>query len=653
MPVEHSLPFHQNLLVTTPNTIYLFSRAGKRVLFECESAHGIVSARAAPDNSSLLAVASRQIVLLHDTKQPREEKHKLEGEDDTPRVLLFSPDSRMLFFNATIDSSIHAYSLPTGDLLPSALMHPSSPKVLATSSDGNLLLSASASPPTVLIQDLRLGGFAAVQFKPTESTTAVTCAAFEMSGSVSSSADANLLLGFRDGTLALFRVCLPVLTQASGLAADFTRASRLQIDTVGVIGGLHKASMGGVTATAFHVDGPATSLSVTKARMYGTNFTYEDMFTQEQTSETAQTLIAVGTQIGKILIFNMLGLLVHEVVIDVAMISVEWVGDMSAPPVLPTRGSSSPGPNPVIDELIGGVGDIESPTLKRRMEEGYVSEQTSKERPMSTFIASSPVGGGVESSTPSASSSAAFPDAALSHKLEPVPGGMATPPFIRTPPRKHADMTVENRDTVSPPAQKLSTTKSHRVRRACSSGLSCCMSPRVRSSEQDFFTAPPTRHSSKREGKDGMKVERIVGDDARSSLDGRKDRSRRVVSPFPDSSSSLYSRPKSRISHGCVGALDGGADIMPPGAYKLCQSSRRSFSFDAGLDDFNFLSEPRYATAKGYVPWSAIPREDLSRLLTDSEVLKRQMTSLRNEFRALKSVLLHCESQRRWQDCVS
>jgi hypothetical protein len=114
-----------------------------------------------------------------------------------------------------------------------------------------LLLSASASPPTVLIQDLRLGGLAAVQFKPTESTTAVTCAAFEVSGTVPSSADANLLLGFRDGTLALFRVCLPVLTQARGLAADFTRTSRLQIDTVGVISGLHKASMGGVTATAF------------------------------------------------------------------------------------------------------------------------------------------------------------------------------------------------------------------------------------------------------------------------------------------------------------------------------------------------------------------------------------------------------------------
>jgi hypothetical protein len=80
MLVEHNLPFQRNLLITTPNTIHVFSQNGDRILFECEATDGIVNAHAAPDNSSLLAIASRQIILLHDTIHSREKQHKLEGE---------------------------------------------------------------------------------------------------------------------------------------------------------------------------------------------------------------------------------------------------------------------------------------------------------------------------------------------------------------------------------------------------------------------------------------------------------------------------------------------------------------------------------------------------------------------------------------------
>jgi hypothetical protein len=79
MLVEHNLPFQRNLLIT-PDAIHLYSKNGDRVLFECEAADGIVNARVAPDNSSLLAIASRQIVLLHDTIHSREKQHKLEGK---------------------------------------------------------------------------------------------------------------------------------------------------------------------------------------------------------------------------------------------------------------------------------------------------------------------------------------------------------------------------------------------------------------------------------------------------------------------------------------------------------------------------------------------------------------------------------------------
>jgi hypothetical protein len=51
--------------------------------------------------------------------------------------------------------------------------------------------------------------------------------------------------------------------------------------------------------------------------------------------EGSETLIAIGTQAGKVLVFNILGLLVHDIAMDVSVIAVEWVGDMSAPSALP------------------------------------------------------------------------------------------------------------------------------------------------------------------------------------------------------------------------------------------------------------------------------------------------------------------------------
>lgn len=79
MPVEHALPFDRNLLITTPKAIHLRTLAGDKTIFECESADGIVYACAAPGNSSLLAIADSHGVILHDTTQPRERKHKLKG----------------------------------------------------------------------------------------------------------------------------------------------------------------------------------------------------------------------------------------------------------------------------------------------------------------------------------------------------------------------------------------------------------------------------------------------------------------------------------------------------------------------------------------------------------------------------------------------
>ncbi|KAJ4333134.1 hypothetical protein N0V87_007863 [Didymella glomerata] len=193
MPVEHSLPFNRNLLITTPDSIHLRTPAGDKTVFECQSADGIVNACAAPNNSSLLAIADSHGVTLHDTAQPREKKHKLKGGGHAPRLLLFSPDS-------------------PGD--------------------------------------------------------------------------------------------------------------------------------------------------------------------HETTFKGFETLIAVGTQAGKVLIYDVLGLLIHEIVMNKPVRVVEWVGDMSVPSILPTMESPlSPQPGPVIKKLMEGVGEIEEEPVQGERGEAVASDE--------------------------------------------------------------------------------------------------------------------------------------------------------------------------------------------------------------------------------------------------------------------------------------
>jgi hypothetical protein len=79
-----------------------------------------------------------------------------------------------------------------------------------------------------------------------------------------------------------------------------------------------------------------------------------------EVGEGFETLIAVGTQAGKVLVYNILGLLIHEIDLGISVTAVEWVGDMTAPPALPARASSlSPKPCPVV-ETVGTERSISS-----------------------------------------------------------------------------------------------------------------------------------------------------------------------------------------------------------------------------------------------------------------------------------------------------
>lgn len=123
---------------------------------------------------------------------------------------------------------------------------------MAISGDGGVLLSASPLPPTTLIQDRRLAGTAAVDFKSFDTSSAVTCAAFEILNGASEASFTQFVLGCKDGTLALYKMSLPSLDQSqTPLQNGQPLDRRLQPVKVGAMSKLHKAAMGGVTAAAF------------------------------------------------------------------------------------------------------------------------------------------------------------------------------------------------------------------------------------------------------------------------------------------------------------------------------------------------------------------------------------------------------------------
>ena len=174
---------------------------------------------------------------------------KSQGE---PRLLLFSPDSRTLYFTTTLNHSVQAYSIPTAELLPSFSSHPSPPTALAISSEGNVLLSASPSPPTVYIQDRRWASNPLVNFHPDDTKSPVTCASFQDPEHDKEQWLLRFVLGFQDGSLVVYRLFLPSLSETNKQpSASLDGPPQLRVARLGAVRKLHKAVMGGIKAAEF------------------------------------------------------------------------------------------------------------------------------------------------------------------------------------------------------------------------------------------------------------------------------------------------------------------------------------------------------------------------------------------------------------------
>ncbi|KAH7119849.1 WD40-repeat-containing domain protein, partial [Dendryphion nanum] len=378
-----------NLLIITPSTILLHSQSSQHQLFTCSPESGILNARAAPDNSGLLAIADNHLVILYDTNQGKDKKYTLRSGDGDPRMLLFSPDSKMLYFTTTLSPSIQVYCIPDNTLLSPLLPHPSPPTVLCLSEFGDVLLSASPKPPTISIFDLRLPGTAPIRVVPSHTRSPVNCAMFQQSNNDDGAGSYIFALGFQDGSLGVYNLVMPRLSlyQAPQLMDPdlLTPIHVRRPKKLACVSRLHKASMRGIMAVAFlpghpsrmRVLGMPTSLAVTASAPVRSRGRRDkdvilngdvpnDEEEDEVLNEATEVLIAVGLQTGQVLVFNILGLLIRELEGGKAsIVNVQWVRNMQQPTILPKRRPSAIGDGlmtlkqSVLDMMIGDNSGLE------------------------------------------------------------------------------------------------------------------------------------------------------------------------------------------------------------------------------------------------------------------------------------------------------
>ncbi|KAA6410680.1 MAG: hypothetical protein FRX48_06103 [Lasallia pustulata] len=382
--IEPSFPRSHHLVVTTTKGVYTWGRHGLTEIFRSGSG-GIVAAKKAQNGSSLLAVADSQVVVLHDIEKGMQKSYKLKGSDGQIRLLRYAGHSKSLFFTTTLQNSVQSYSLRQSRLLDPSHTHPSPPTVFAISSTSHLLLSASASPPTIHVTNLLLNT-RPISLRPSCSATAVVAAAFHPE-------KANVfLLAFGDGAVAAYdavhlfweggngnRRSRPAGTGKGGEISHLKRAhavgftitpahSDLGEDFGGIDGATTSTSVGskslGITSVAFvpglrstavtvgangkcciidfdksqsstaslvrswHVRGPATSLSVLSAKSNPSRDQVDGPAT-DGNKTSGGLLLAIGRQDGRVVLYDFMGKLAGERTIDdeaARIIDVEWLG---------------------------------------------------------------------------------------------------------------------------------------------------------------------------------------------------------------------------------------------------------------------------------------------------------------------------------------
>ena len=248
------------------------------------------------------------------------------------RTLQFDRDHQRLYFATTLQHAVQAFSLQDGRLLNSAAQHPSPPTTFAVSCTSEVLVSASARPPTLYLSNLLPGGVPLL-LQPTCSTTAVVAAKFHPERE-------SFALAFEDGSIAACDV--------TRLRRGLEPAQSLQSWDMGEIAhitNLHQTAadnrygLTGIAQVAFVPGLECTAVTVgSDAKCYVVNFKRRGLAVVSRSwhvpvSATAlaisgtstAALVATGLSNGVVFLYTIDGKPVAKHCFGATVIGVEWV----------------------------------------------------------------------------------------------------------------------------------------------------------------------------------------------------------------------------------------------------------------------------------------------------------------------------------------
>lgn len=235
---EFNFPVDSHLLIICPSKILSWGATGINTIFR-SSKGGIATAREAKDGSGVIAIADKQVVVLHDTKRGQEKSWGLQAEQDEVRHMEYTADAKSLFLSTHLTVDIQRYSTERSRLLEPTHINASPPVALGISPTGHVMVSASDPPPTIYLKHLNHNS-SPILIEPRVSRAAVSVIAFHPER-------ANIfLLAFRDGSVAAYDATRIGRHQA-GQFADQQGVSHGQISGFSK---LHRATTEGSKLTA-------------------------------------------------------------------------------------------------------------------------------------------------------------------------------------------------------------------------------------------------------------------------------------------------------------------------------------------------------------------------------------------------------------------
>lgn len=369
---DFKFPKDHHLLITTSRHVFALDAFCIRKVFQ-SSRNGIAAVRESKDGSGILAVASKNVVVLHDTRRGKEESWGLtDAPEDQVRHMEYSEDGKSLFLSTTADGVVQRYCTERSRILGPVQQLASTPTALAVSPTGHLMLSASSSPPVVYLKNLAQNT-ASTLIQPNSSSATINCAAFHPER------PNVFMLAFADGSVAAYDAS-KISRGSDGDANDaeigsvegvhrkvittddVTSRTTTPIVGVSFLSGYKTRAVtagsdgrcriidfarGGIILRTWHVKAPLTTISVLAPPNGIDRLRRKDGNSRDDPARASgiknpaelggiENIIAAGRVDGKVNLYNDLGLLLAQKTVSAQeekLVGLEWVLGPSPPPL--------------------------------------------------------------------------------------------------------------------------------------------------------------------------------------------------------------------------------------------------------------------------------------------------------------------------------